>query len=118
EYATMSDFIEVTTTVSTEEEAYKMTRSIVENRLAACGQVIGPIASIYWWQGSIEKGKEWLCVFKTSKDSYDHLEKAIKDLHSYKVPQILSFEIREGYKDYLKWVNSSIKVKKGKSKEV
>ena len=105
----MSEFIQVYTTVGSEEDAGRMTRSLVEKRLAACTQIIGPLLSTYWWKGEIEEAKEWLCIIKSRKELYNELEQAIKEVHTYEKPEIVATSIIEGSKDYLSWLNESLK---------
>jgi periplasmic divalent cation tolerance protein len=105
----MSDAIQVLTTASSREEAERIARTIVEDRLAACVQVIGPISSTYRWQGAIETAQEWLCVAKTRRELYDQIEKAIRRLHSYQVPEILAVPVVAGSADYLAWLDQELK---------
>ncbi|MBN2167838.1 MAG: divalent-cation tolerance protein CutA [Actinobacteria bacterium] len=104
----MSEFIQVFTTMGDREEAEKISRAVVEGRAAACGQVIGPIRSTYWWEGKLETSEEWLCLFKTVRDSYPKIELLIKENHSYDVPEIIAVPITAGSKDYLFWLSSQI----------
>jgi len=100
----MSDFIEVHTTIDTREAAQKIAETVVAKRLAACVQISGPITSVYWWQGQIEHAQEWVCTAKTQKKLYQELEKAIKEVHTYDVPEILATEIVEGIQIYENWI--------------
>ena len=100
----MSSFIQVNTTIDTQEGARRIASMLVEKRLAACVQVSGPITSTYWWQGRIEVAQEWVCTAKTRQDLYDAVEQAIRDVHSYEEPEILASPILAGSKGYLGWV--------------
>ncbi|MCL0071807.1 divalent-cation tolerance protein CutA [Peptococcaceae bacterium] len=82
----MEEYIQVFTTTEKEEDAKKIAKTIVEERLAACVQILGPITSTYWWKESIETSKEWLLFIKSKKSMYEELEKAIKSIHPYQVP--------------------------------
>ena len=104
----MSDVIQVVTTTGSHEEAQKIARALVEKRLAACVQVSGPITSTYHWQGGIETGQEWRCVVKTRRSHYMTVEQAIRQLHSYEVPEILAVEVKTGNEAYLNWVASEL----------
>ncbi len=75
-------------------------------RLAACVQVLGPITSTYRWQGKIETGSEWLCVVKSREERYDELERAIRSLHPYEVPEILATPVTAGNPAYLAWLEA------------
>lgn len=69
----MTGYIQIVTTAGNEEQAEKIAKSLVENRLAACVQTVGPITSTYWWQGKIEKAQEWLCLIKSKTDLYEQV---------------------------------------------
>lgn len=99
----MDDII-VLITASDEEEALKIARAIVEEKLAGCVNIIKDIRSIYSWQGKIEDEKEVLMVAKTQKTLFDSLMKRVKELHSYTVPEIIALPIIHGSEDYLKWL--------------
>jgi periplasmic divalent cation tolerance protein len=104
----MTDAIQVITTTSSREEARKIARALVERRLAACVQVSGPIASTYRWQGAIETSEEWMCTAKTRSSSYAAVESAIRELHSYDVPEILAIEVTNGSRAYLDWLAGEV----------
>jgi periplasmic divalent cation tolerance protein len=100
----MDQVIQVITTIDGKEAATAIARSLVERRVAGCVQVVGPITSTYWWQGAIETAEEWLCLIKTRQDLYAQVERTIRELHSYDVPEILAMPIFTGYQPYLDWV--------------
>lgn len=104
----MPDPIQVFTTAGSKEEAERIARTLVEERLAACVQVTGPITSTYWWQGAIETGQEWLCVAKSRADLYPRLEAAIRRVHSYQTPEILAAPVVAGSCDYLAWLEGEL----------
>lgn len=97
-------FLQVTTTTESHEHAQDLARSIVEARLAACVQVMGPIQSTYWWKDEIELGQEWLCLMKTTAARYPALEAFIKDRHTYETPEIVASEVSMGSNEYLEWI--------------
>jgi periplasmic divalent cation tolerance protein len=105
----MSDYIQVFTTAASQEEAARIARVLVEARLAACVQVLGPITSTYRWQGAIETSQEWLCIAKTTKSLYPEVERAIRQTHSYQVPEILAVEVAAGSAEYLAWLGGEVK---------
>ncbi len=76
----------------------------MDERLAACVQVVGPVESRYWWEGSVETATEWLCVAKTTADRYDELEAAVRAVHSYDVPEVLAVPVVRGSEAYLRWL--------------
>ena len=101
----MKSYIQVFTTIETKEEAEKIAQYLVEQKLAACVQITGPIASTYRWKGKVETAQEWLCLIKTREDLYDKVEKAIKELHSYETPEIIAVPIVKGSSEYLSWLD-------------
>ncbi len=94
----------VYTTVGSEEEAVLIARTVVEEKLAACANIIPTIRSIYRWQGKIEDERESLIFIKTRSDSVKTLIARIKELHTYDVPDIVAIPIEKGYQPYLDWV--------------
>lgn len=106
----MAAIIEVHTTIDSHEAAQKIAEAIVSKRLAACVQVSGPITSTYWWQGKIEQAEEWLCTAKTRKELYNELEQAIREVHSYDVPEILAVDVVTGNIGYLDWVEQETRI--------
>ena len=100
----MEDVIEVYVTFSGKEEAERVSLKLLNESLIACAQILGPIRSMYWWKGKVEDEEEYLCIYKTRSERYRELEKRILELHSYEVPQIIAVDIRDGLRDYLKWI--------------
>ena len=107
----MADYIQVTSAAGSEEEAEQISAELIERRLAACVQVIGPISSRYRWQGKVEREREWLCLAKTEASRYDELEAAIRELHSYDEPEIVATPILAGSAGYLAWLSESLQNK-------
>ncbi len=101
----MAEYIEVHTTIDSQEGAQKIANAIVSRRLAACVQISGTITSTYWWQGKMEQAEEWVCTAKTRSELYNELEQAIREVHTYDVPEILAVDVVAGNTDYLKWVS-------------
>ncbi|MCS7285693.1 MAG: divalent-cation tolerance protein CutA [Anaerolineae bacterium] len=102
------DFIVVLITTNSFEEALKIGRILVEEKLAACVNVVPEVFSFYWWEGKVQEDKESLMVVKTTASSFPALEGRVRELHSYTVPEIIALPIREGYKGYLDWVAGSV----------
>ena len=100
----MSEALVVLVTCGSEEEATKIANSLVEERIAACVSIISPVRSIYRWEGKIWDEKEWVLIIKTQKKRFEDLEKKVKSLHSYSVPEIIGLPIVEGNPAYLKWL--------------
>jgi len=103
----MSEAIVVLVTCGSEEEAAKIANSLVEERLAACVNMISPVRSIYRWEGKIWDEKEWMLIIKTQKKRFEELEKKVKSLHSYSVPEIIALPVVEGFASYLKWLEEN-----------
>ena len=108
----MFEYIQVVTTTEHREDAERIARALVEDRLAACVQIVGPIGSTYRWRGAIETAQEWQCWAKTRRDLYDEIEVTIRHLHPYEVPEILALPVVAGYADYLAWLNGEVKASK------
>jgi periplasmic divalent cation tolerance protein len=104
----MSEFIHIITTTASSDAAERIAGVLVESRLAACVQIVGPIRSIYRWQGQIETAEEWQCWAKSRRDLYDEVEKTIRRLHTYEVPEILAMPIVAGHADYLAWLEKEL----------
>jgi len=103
----MPDPIVVLVTCGSEEEALKIAHALVEEHLAACANLISPIRSIYRWEGKIWDEREWLLIIKTQSHRFEALEKKVKSLHSYSVPEIVSLPILEGFPPYLNWLEET-----------
>jgi periplasmic divalent cation tolerance protein len=104
----MAEYIQVLTTVGSEEEAAKISAALLERRLAACVQTSGPILSRYRWQGKLEQEREWQCLAKTEACRYDEVEAAIRSLHSYEEPEILAIPVLAGSRGYLDWISADL----------
>jgi periplasmic divalent cation tolerance protein len=102
----MTNFMQVITTMDREESAELLARGIVDARLAACVQIVGPIRSLYWWEGLIDDTREWQLVIKTTSEHLSALEAHIKENHSYDTPEITGTEITWGSREYLDWINA------------
>jgi len=102
-------YLQVVTTTSREADAERIARTLLERRLAACVQIAGPVTSLYWWKGVLETSEEWLCSIKTGEAQYAALEKAIRKVHPYEVPEIVAIPIVAGSKDYLRWLQGELR---------
>jgi periplasmic divalent cation tolerance protein len=104
----MTDKRIVLTTAGSEDEARKIAHQLVENRLAACVNVIPQIESIYRWEGKVESSREWLLVIKTTAARSTEVCQKICELHSYEVPECVVLSIEAGSSPYLQWVEKSV----------
>ncbi|MBP7819814.1 MAG: divalent-cation tolerance protein CutA [Candidatus Methanofastidiosum sp.] len=94
----------VLTTVPNEEVAKNLSKILLENRVAACVNIIPNVKSLYWWNRLIEFSNELLLLIKTTEEKYNELEALIKKNHPYEIPEIISLDIQKGLKEYLNWI--------------
>jgi periplasmic divalent cation tolerance protein len=99
----------VLTTTPSREEAEKIAKILLEEKLIACANIIGPAYSLFWWQGKIDTAQEHLILMKTRRDLFGKVSERVKTLHSYQVPEIIATRIIEGSKDYLKWLDEGLR---------
>lgn len=104
----MKSYIQISTTTETKEQAQKIARYLVEQKLAACVQISGPIESIYHWKEKMETSREWLLLIKTREDLFKKVKSSIKKLHSYETPEIIAVPIIKGSKEYLNWLDDEL----------
>jgi periplasmic divalent cation tolerance protein len=104
----MAEYVQVLTTVSSEVEAAKIGSDLLERRLVACVQTIGPVTSRYRWQSKLEEEREWQLLAKTEIRLYEEVEAAIRTLHSYQEPEILAIPVIAGSRGYLDWISDSV----------
>ena len=97
------------TTTGNRDEAEEIANALVEAEIAACVNIVGPIKSIYRWEGKVEKAEEFLLVVKTWGDAYERVEETIKELHSYELPECIALRVERGSEHYLEWVENSVK---------
>jgi periplasmic divalent cation tolerance protein len=93
--------------IDTDERAEALASALVEGRLAACVQVVGPIRSTYRWRGAVETATEWLLLIKTTEARFTDLRDAIVAAHPYEVPEIVAVPIESGLAEYLGWIDAS-----------
>jgi periplasmic divalent cation tolerance protein len=105
----MTDKILVLATASSKDEARKIARDLVERLLAACVNIVPQVGSIYRWEGEVEEAEEWLLIIKTTRPAFERVRDAIKELHSYDVPECVCVSIEEGSVEYLSWIGQSVK---------
>ena len=105
----MTDKRIVLCTAGSEDEARKIARHLVEQRLAACVNIVPRMESIYRWQGKLESSGEWLLLIKTTVESFPAVRDAIRDLHSYELPECIAISIEDGSSGYLEWIAQSVK---------
>jgi len=105
----MTDKRIVLCSAGSEDEARKIARHLVEQRLAACVNIVPRMESIYRWQGKLESSGEWLLLIKTTVERFPAVRDAIRDLHSYELPECIAIRIEDGSSGYLEWIAQSVK---------
>lgn len=103
-----SRYIQISTTVAKRSDAERIARILSKKNLSACTHIVGPITSVYRWKGKLEKTKEWLCIMKTKRTRYKSMEKAIKEIHPYELPEIAAVPIIGGSREYLRWMQEEM----------
>jgi periplasmic divalent cation tolerance protein len=95
-------------TAPEDEEAQLIARVLLEQRKAACVNIVGGISSLYWWEREIEQNKESLLIIKTRTNLLDEVIRLVKEIHSYEVPEIIAIPVAGGNSEYLEWVNNEV----------
>jgi len=104
----MTDCIVVFVTAGSEAEAETIAKTLVDEQLAACVNILSPMRSIYRWEGKLSDDREWLLVIKTRMDRFSAVEEKVKVLHSYQVPEVIALPIVQGSEGYLHWLSESV----------
>jgi periplasmic divalent cation tolerance protein len=105
----MAEFLQITTTAGTRQDAEQIAEALVWRRLAACVQVSGPIQSTYRWQGQVETAQEWMCTAKTGRDQLAAIETLLGEIHKYEVPELIATPIIGGNEKYLAWLAEQLR---------
>lgn len=104
----MTDKKIILSTTGSRDEAQKIARALVERKLAACVNVVGPIHSVYRWQGAVETSEEFLLIIKTTGAACQRVSDLIRLLHSYELPECVQLSIEDGSPKYLEWIGESV----------
>jgi len=99
-------YLVVLTTFEKREDAERLARALIEQRHAACVQVLGPMTSIYRWNGKVETAEEVLCLIKTRRALFPQVEETVTKLHPYEVPELIALPVEAGSASYLSWITS------------
>ena len=105
----MTDNIVVLSTCADEEEATRIARLLVDEKLAACVNVVPGVRSFYRWKGAVDSSQEFLLVIKSQRGLFDSLREAIEKAHSYEVPEVVALPIVDGAPNYLNWLESNLR---------
>jgi periplasmic divalent cation tolerance protein len=111
----MTDKRIVLTTAGSEEEARKIARHLIENRLAACVNIVPQITSVYRWEAKLEEAREWLLVVKTTAAAFGQVRETIAEIHPYELPECICLAIEDGSTDYLQWIADCVAADSGSS---
>ncbi len=98
----------VLVTTASKKEAEKISQHLLEQKLIACANIIGPMISHFHWSGKIERAEEFLILMKSRLDLFEKISAEVKELHSYELPEVLALPILAGSDSYLTWLNSSL----------
>ena len=104
----MTDKKIILSTTGSRDEAEKIARALVEHKLAACVNIVGPIESVYRWQYAVETCEEFLLIIKTTGAAYERVRDLIRLLHSYELPECVQLSIEDGLPKYLEWIGESV----------
>ena len=102
------EYIIVFITVPNFDVGEKIGSTLVEEKLTTCVNITSQIKSLYFWKGNVENDSEYLLIIKTRKDKFENLEKRVKEIHPYEVPEIVAIPIILGSKDYLDWIDETL----------
>ena len=104
-----NSYIIIIVTTAGREEAETIVQRLLEARLIACANIIGPVSSHFRWSGKMEKTEEYLILMKSRQDLFEKLSETVKALHNYEVPEILALPVVEGSKAYVDWLGSCLR---------
>jgi periplasmic divalent cation tolerance protein len=104
----MGEHAVVLSTASSAEEAAKIAEALVERRLAACVNVLSGVRSTYRWKDTVERADEWLLLVKTRRERFDDVAAAIRELHSYELPEVVMLDLAAGDARYLAWIDACL----------
>lgn len=103
------NYIIILVTTTNKEEAEKISKALLNEKLVACVNIIGPVSSFFWWQEKIENAEEYMLIMKSHSKLFEKLSEKVKALHSYEVPEIIALPIIKGHKAYVEWLDRCIK---------
>lgn len=103
-----TEYLLILVTTANKKEAEKIANHLLNDKLIACANIFGPITSLFQWSGNVDRAEEYLMFMKSKKDLFERLTEAVKTIHSYEVPEILAFEVTDGSRTYLDWLQSCL----------
>lgn len=102
------DYIVATTTTENATDARRIADALIERRLAGCVQIVGPLQSVYRWQGKVEHAEEYRCEIKTQATKFSAIVEALSKVHPYDVPEIIAVPMVDGSAEYRKWLDEQL----------
>jgi periplasmic divalent cation tolerance protein len=103
-----SGIVQVFVSVPSARVAADISRVLLDAHLCACAQTLGPMTSRYRWKGRVERAREWLLLVKTERRQLRHVERCVRELHPYDVPEMLVVPVQAGYAPYLAWLRAQV----------
>src|SRR5690349_8967479 len=104
-----NEHVVIFVTAKDDSEAQDLAKGLIESKLVACANIVPAIRSLFWWEGAIDEAQEVLIILKTRAALIEKVTAKVKALHSYMVPEVIALPIVGGSKDYLHWINDSLK---------
>ena len=98
----------VISTAASRDQAERIATALVQGRMAACANIIGPIESVYRWKGAVERAQEWMLIIKTTAAMFKCVRDTIREHHSYELPECIELAIENGSAEYLAWIGESV----------
>jgi periplasmic divalent cation tolerance protein len=104
----MSNLLQLVTTVDESDKADQIAATLINERLAACVQIDGPITSVYRWEGQVHRDQEWRCTIKTIAERSDEVLRRLEEIHPYDTPEILAIRVDQASEGYAKWARENV----------
>lgn len=106
----MAEFVQITTTTGDRSVAEQIAADLVDRRLVACAQILGPVRSVYRWEGTVEFAEELMLTLKTVAKHVEEIKSIVQQLHPYDVPELIVTPIVDGSQGYLRWLDEQTRV--------
>ena len=104
-----TSYVVIFITAKDVDEAKKIARRLLEEKLIACANILSGVRSLFWWQGKVDDAEEALLIMKTRQRLFPKIRKTVQSLHSYDVPEIIALPLVDGNKEYLHWIDESVR---------
>lgn len=103
-----TEYIIALVTTANKQEAERIANHLLNDKLIACANILGPVTSLFQWSGNIDHAEEYLLLMKSKEDLFSRLTEAVKTMHSYEVPEILALQVTDGSRTYLDWLRNCL----------